>query len=275
MSQQSAELSLRERIGIALRIDHDIPDKLEWAGEHAVHFVDFHLDDRGPDPSAYPADEVSDIQRLTEKYDITFGLHSLSGVNVAETEPVVDEAVEEYLRDYIDLAAHLGAAYVVHHPGFHFTDDRSERMATSIDRLGRVGKYANSLGITMTSCNMNPEPDRSEIDYLGSTLAECQQYAQALPTEYLEWSFNAPHAHLTEAGIGGFIDGLDGSRLGLVRVNDNRGIEEEHLSIGEGTIDFRAMINGLEEAGFEGHFIISYGSNEDMLVEREKLLEQV
>lgn len=273
MADRPSTDTLRDRIGIALRIDHDIPERLAWAGEHGLRYVDFHLDDRGPDPEAYPEEEVAAIRDAAEEHDLSFGLHALSAVNVAETEPIVSGAVEDYLLGYVDLAAHLGASYVVHHGGYHFTTDHEERLAVSIDRLDRAGAAGARHGVRVVMCNMNPEPPRSEIQLLGSSLEECRRYEDALPAEHVGWSFNAPHAHLTEDGIEGFLEGLDVDRIDLVRLNDNRGVEEEHLRIGEGTIDFRATVAGLEGAGFDGHYIIAYGSNEDMLEERERLLE--
>ena len=275
MATHDDTTTLRDRIGIALRLDDDIPTLLEWAGANGIRVLDFHLDDRGPDPAAYSAETVEAIGSVTEEYGIDFGLHALSAVNTAETEPIVGEAVEDYLIAYIDLAAHLGAEYVVHHPGFHFTEDRDERLATAIERLRTAGEYARENDVKLTCCNMNPEPADSEIDYLGSTLEECQRIANEIPAGAQYWAFNAPHAHLTDAGIDGFIDGLDADRIGLVRLNDNRGEREEHLAIGEGTIDFERTVHRLERSGFDGHYIIAYGSNEDMLEERETLLDLV
>ena len=52
------------------------------------------------------------------------GLHTLSAVNVAEYSPYVAEAVDQYLRGYVDVYGSLGAEWIVVHAGYHFTSDK-------------------------------------------------------------------------------------------------------------------------------------------------------
>jgi sugar phosphate isomerase/epimerase len=264
--------TFRERIGVALGTT-SIRDGVEWAADHDVHFLDFRPEKRSLDPDDYPAEEVAAIRETCAEQDIHVGLHSLSAVNVAEAVPFVDEGVEEYLRAYVDLADHLGASWVIVHPGCHFGDEEA-RLARSVDRLRRLGAYADDRGVPLVMCNMNPEPPDGEIHYLGSDLDGYRRYAEELPADRMEWAFNAPHAHLGDDGIDGFLNGIDVDRIGHVRLNDNRGEVEEHLFPGEGNIDFAALFDRLEGAGFDGHYTLAFGSKADMLDGREYLVEQ-
>jgi sugar phosphate isomerase/epimerase len=73
-------------------------------------------------------------------------------------------------------------------------------------------------------------------------------------------------------GIAGFTRLFDLGRCGEVRLADNRGEKEEHLKPGEGTIDFKAMFDQLESAGYDRHYMLAFGSIEDMQAGRETLL---
>ena len=64
---------------------------------------------------------------------------------------------------------------------------------------------------------------------------------------------------------------MDISRCGQVRVADCRGTVEEHLRIGEGTIDFAAVFKDIEGRGFQGPYIQGYTTLDDMLAGRETL----
>ncbi|MFB6159574.1 MAG: sugar phosphate isomerase/epimerase family protein [Haloferacaceae archaeon] len=267
-------MTFRERIGVALGTTTSIRDGVAWAAANDVHFVDFRPDERSLDPDDYPDGEVEAIRATCEANDVHVGLHSLSAVNVAESVPFVGEGVEEYLRAYVDLADHLGAGWVIVHPGCHFGDAASRR-GVSIDRLRRLGEYADERNVPLVMCNMNPEPPDGEMHYLGSDLDGYRRYGDGIAADRLEWAFNAPHAHLSDDGIDGFLDGVDVDRIGHVRLNDNRGEVEEHLSPGEGNVDFASLFDRLEGAGFDGHYTLAFGSKADMLDGREYLVDRL
>ncbi|MFB6113323.1 MAG: sugar phosphate isomerase/epimerase family protein [Halodesulfurarchaeum sp.] len=269
-----SDLSLQERIGIG--VSGPIEDAMEWAADNDVHFIETRPVSLQPD--GYTDEDVSRIQELGVTHDITLGLHSLSGVNTAATEPHVESGVDQYLRSYIDLAGRLRTdngrfeVYVVVHPGYHFTADESIRREKSITRLREIGSIADSAQVPTVMCNMNPESERSEIQYLASDLEDCLRYEEAVLSSDIEWAFNAPHAHLGE-GIQAYVEGLDVDRFSHVRLNDNDGIEEKHLIPGTGTIDFDAVFASLEDAGFSGQYILRFGSRSDMLESRNRLLD--
>ena len=65
---------------------------------------------------------------------------------------------------------------------------------------------------------------------------------------------------------------FDLGRCGEVRLADNRGGKEEHLYPGAGTIDFKAMFDQIEGAGYRGHYMLAFGTIEDMLRGRDELV---
>ena len=58
-----------------------------------------------------------------------------------------------------------------------------------------------------------------------------------------------------------------------MRLADNRGEVEEHLQPGDGTIDFKAMFDQIEGAGYRKHYMMAFGSIDDMKRGREYLVE--
>ena len=75
------------------------------------------------------------IAEACKRHGLHLGLHTLSAVNVAEISPFLRNAVDRYLQAYVDLAARLGAEWVVVHGGYHFTSDMRLRKQAAIDRL--------------------------------------------------------------------------------------------------------------------------------------------
>jgi sugar phosphate isomerase/epimerase len=88
-------------------------------------------------------------------------------------------------------------------------------------------------------------------------------------------SFTVNHAHLVPEGYPGFVEALDFSLVGEVRLADCwRNGHEVHLKPGAGDLDFGDMFRRIEAKGFKGHYTNAFGSLEDRLHAREYLVEK-
>jgi len=175
-------MSLHKRIGIDLGRKVSTEDGIAWAAANDVHHIDSQID-LAPNALATMLERAPAIRDAHESKGINLALHTLSGVNVAEISPYMSDAVDQYLRSYIDVAALAGASWIVVHGGYHFTDDYEVRRSASIERLKRAGDHAEKAGVTLLLENMNREPDQAEVKYLCSTLEECQYYFDKLESQ--------------------------------------------------------------------------------------------
>lgn len=265
-------MSLRERIGIDFGGKIALEDGLVWAAGHGFRYVDVCIDDAPNAIESFDDARVRGVRELLERHGIHLGLHTLSAVNVAETSPFVRDAVDAYLRAYVDTAKRLGAGWIVVHAGYHFTADYERRRSAALERLQRIGDYAEAAGARLLLENMNREPPDAEVRYLGHDLEECRYYFDRLRASAIGWAYTVNHAHMLPGGIERFTAAFDLGRCGEVRLADNKGDKEEHLRPGEGTIDFKRLFDRLEGAGYEGHYMLAFGSLEDMREGRETLL---
>ena len=180
--------------------------------------------------------------------------------------------MDAYLERYMAVGAAVNAQWIVVHAGYHFTSDRDLRMRASLRRLGRAAAYAEKVGVRLLLENLNWEPARAEVHYLGHTLEECLYYFDRLDSPNLGFSFTVNHATLVPEGIDGFIDGMPMERCKEVRLADNNGEYELHMYPGEGIIDFASLFRRIEATGFRGHYMNAFGTLEDRLRGREYLL---
>lgn len=267
-----ASETARSNFGIDVGSQLSVVDAIEWATEKGFGYVDVQptesLGARGNDDP-----EIGHIIDVYENHSISLGLHTLSAVNTAEFTPPLKEAVREYLFTFIDIAAAIDADRTIVHAGYHFTSDAEKRRETSLKRLKELLNYAGEKDVTVLLENMNPEPDNAEVHYLCSGLKEAKWYFDSLSSPKLRWAFNPPHAHLHQEGIDGFLDTLDFKTCGEVRLNDNHGVYEEHLMIGEGTINFEHLFDRLDGMGYDGPYIVALGTKEDSLQGVQRLIE--
>ena len=261
---------LRDRLGLdtgGARLE----DAVHWAGHHQFHYLDFNAD-LGPNHlDRWDAARVHAIREACARRDLHLGLHTLSGVNVAEISPRVADAVDAYLEANVDLAVRLGCEWVIVHAGFHFSANIQARKDASLQRLRRLTGYAEKAGVRLLLENLNVEPERAEVHYLAHSVEECRPYFEGIASAHFGWAFTVNHAHLVPEGIDGFLDAFGIGRIGEVRLADNTGEYEVHLKPGDGTIDFTSLFRRLESSGYRGHYSMAFGSLDDKLAAREQL----
>lgn len=255
---------IRSRMGVYLGRSLPLEDGLAWAERNAIGFVETDIDLEPNALATFAGPRADSVRADLARSGIRLGLHTLSSVNVAEVSPYVAEAVDCYLRAYVDAAVRIGAGWVVVHAGYHFTADYAARKLAGLDRLKRIVDYAERAGMTLFLENMNWEPDDAEVHYLGYDLNEWTYYLDAIRSPALRATFTVNHAHLVPEGIDGHLDRIDISRLAEVRLADNKGDKEDHLCPGEGTIDFARLFSRLEAAGFTGHYMNAFGNRDQM-----------
>lgn len=267
-------MNLRDRIGIDLGRKIRLEEGIEWAAKNGVRFIDIQLDTAENALTTFDAKRCAGVRKRLDRHGIRLGLHTLSAVNVAEYSPYVADAVEQYLKSYVDTYPKLGASWMVVHAGYHFSKDKEMRMRAGKERLKRIVAHAEKKKALVLLENLNKEPEDAEVHYLAHTIEEWQYYWD-IASPAFKLSFTVNHAHLVPEGVGGFVEALDFRRVGEVRLADcYRNGHEVHLVPGKGNLDFSAMFQLVEGKGFKGHYTNAFGSLGDMLSARDFLVEQ-
>jgi sugar phosphate isomerase/epimerase len=267
--------TLRERIGVDIGRKMRLEDGLEWAARHGIRYVDIQLD-TGPNAfTSFDETRCAAVRARCEALGIALGLHTSSAVNVAEYAPLVSDAVDAYLKAYIDIQMQLSARWIVVHAGFHFTADVPMRTQTALERLQRMVEYAERKGARLLLENLNKEPADAEVRYLAHTLEEWRYFYERIDSPAFALSFTANHAHLVPEGMDGFLAAMPLHRVAEVRLADcRRNGKEEHLIPGHGDFDFGAMFRALEGRGFRGHYTNAFGTLDDMQAARDYLVDR-
>jgi sugar phosphate isomerase/epimerase len=265
-------MSIKDRIGIDLGRRIRLEEGIEWAAKHGVRFIDIQMDTATNAVTAFDDARAAGVKAACEKHGISLGLHTLSAVNVAEYSPFVSEAMDQYLRSYVDIYPKLGAKWIVVHGGYHFTSDKKMRIQAAVERLKRIVAYAEKKGAKLLLENHNCEPEKAEIHYIPVSLEEWRYYYEAIQSPSFRLSFTVNHAHLLPDGVAGFCDALDFSLIDEVRIADCFRLGHEvHLKPGDGDLDFADMFRRVEGKGFTGHYTNAFTTLDDMLAARDYL----
>ncbi|MBM3813121.1 MAG: sugar phosphate isomerase/epimerase [Acidimicrobiia bacterium] len=241
---------------------------IAWAAANGFGYIDFAADVPPNDIRSFDAARSRRIRALCEKHAVQIGIHTTSAVNGAEYVPILAEAVDRYLLASLDLAQRIGCGWVIIHGGYQFGDIEARRKA-AVERVKRITREAERRHATLFFENHNKEPEHSEIRYLPHHVEEMRWFLDEISSPSLKWAFNAAHAHLVPEGWKGFLDAFGVSRIGQVRLNDNKGDYEIHLVPGEGNIDFPALFSDLRARGYKGWFSLGFGTDADKIRVRD------
>ncbi|MEL6374311.1 MAG: sugar phosphate isomerase/epimerase family protein [Pseudomonadota bacterium] len=263
-----------DRIGIDMGRRVAAEEAVAFAAANGVRYIDVQLDIAPNAMERFDDAACANLRERCSEAGIKLGLHTLSGVNVAELSPHLREATDAYLRAYVDLAVKTGASWVVVHGGYHFTACRALRRDASVERLKRLVAYAEERDVLLTLENLNGEPERAEVHYMPDTLEDTVWYFDQIRSPLFKWAFTINHAHYDPIGIAGFVEGMDMRLCHEVRVADNNGEYELHMHPGTGTVDFVDMFRRIEGAGFNGHYMCGWGTVDAMLEGRQILADR-
>jgi sugar phosphate isomerase/epimerase len=173
-----------------------------------------------------------------------------------------------HFKEFIDLARGIGARYLIIHCGVYFRQFRPRVEECLVRTLKEATAYAERWGIPLLIENMNRIPqtpagkpwdlslEPPEISYLGITVEELAEIYSQVNSPMLGFSLNVAHAHLLAGDFLPFLKAF-GDKLGNVQISDNNGITDEHLPVGEGTVDFISLVRQLKTMDYQGTLSLS------------------
>ncbi len=188
------------------------------------------------------------------------------------TESLRQASVMEMHRS-LAIAADLGARKVVLHPSMAggmgaFVLDRVKGYA--FEFLAEMVERAHRLDVTICLENMFPR------NGLGVEPDDFREIFDTFPT--LKMTLDTGHAHIDDRRgrrLKTLVDQF-GSYIGHLHVSDNRGRVDDHLAVGQGTVNFADLVRRLKQAGYDDTVTLEvFDTDRGMLVasrERIRLL---
>jgi sugar phosphate isomerase/epimerase len=123
------------------------------------------------------------------------------------------------------------------------------------ETMARSVEYGEKRRVPLVIENMNQLPGDSEFQYLGVRIDEFQRLFDRIRSPYLGLALDVAHCELLPGGTPPFVRAFP-DRIHSAQLSDNRGRVDEHMTIGDGTIDFRRVLGALRRIQFTGPLII-------------------
>jgi sugar phosphate isomerase/epimerase len=191
---------------------------------------------------------------VLESFNLHYVIHAPSrGVNLASLLEPVRKASVEVSTDCFRIAAEVGADVVVHPGYFAWPQERKSAEKMFRRSLRELLDTAEELSI------------RFFVENMGDWEHFLLKTPQELPLiDGAEFALDVGHAHQNHV-LPDFLD----HTISHFHLHDNDGTTDSHSTIGEGTIDFRMVMEAVQRSGVRP--VIEVGTWDGVLRSIERL----
>ncbi len=222
-------------------------DELEKIHDLGFDYFELSLDP----PCAHYADinrQQAELMRALDTHDMEVVCHLPTFVYTADLCPDIRKISLTEMTRSIQTAARIGAKKVVLHPsiisglGPLVLD---EALFFSFHSLELLVNEADRLGVCICFENMYPryhaffDPDQFAKVF--------DKYPQ------LKLTLDTGHANMGDPKGSRLLEFIEKypDRIGHVHISDNKGKYDEHLKVGDGTVDFTRFVQALKSTGYD------------------------
>ena len=236
----------------------------EWAGPISEHFRLWEIFSEA-DHIVYR--DTPAIKGILDSAGLARQVHSpICDWNIGALSDRLRRASLEETLETISASAELGASTVTVHPGLSSmaVDGMGQQaMARARESLKAIDAASRDAGVVVAIENMPQVPF-----FLGRTAADLESLIDGTD---LGVCFDIGHAN-TAGQIDEMIDTF-GDRIVNVHIHDNNGKRDEHLTIGDGSIDFPRVLGRMGWYG--GNWIIESKNLESAVESQSRLLKML
>jgi len=199
---------------------------------------------------------------ISKSYDLEYSVHApLSDINIGSLNPALRQASLNEVLTAIGCCRRMNIDLITFHPGFISPLgqlDRASVMAETMRSLEEIERAATENGVTAALENMPRMPI--------TTCMEPNELLSLVEGTSLKVCFDIGHAH-TVGNIDEFLKHVDS--FANVHIHDNDGTSDQHLTIGDGRIDFKHVLEGM--GGYRHRYVIEARRTEGASVSRARL----
>jgi sugar phosphate isomerase/epimerase len=248
-------------LGLMNHPGRPVVDELRAIAGAGFEFVDLTLEP----PSAWPVD-AAELARIVRELGLHVVGHTSPHLPIASAFDGLRDRAHEILRECFGVFAEVGAKVVNVHPDLMpSVIPRDVVIARNAEAVASLAEDARTAGVRLMVENMGRSFGTPE---------ELSPLFGAAPGA--GFHLDVGHAHLgrrpEEANRTAVLLEAFADRLAHVHVHDNLGLDDLHLPLGSGSVDWPEVAHVLRRAGYDGTVTIEIFSREPAHVETSSRL---
>jgi sugar phosphate isomerase/epimerase len=249
------------KIGIMNDPTRDLLDEIRWASKNGFDFIDLTIEPL----KAYEID-LPKIKRAIEDCGLGVIGHTNPFLPAIFPIPSIRRVCLDEFRRSIDILSSLGVDLVSIHPFYNapkLSDE--EKIEANIEVIKEVDEISRSNGVGLMFENYIKPFDTPEV---------FSRILKEVPDLKIHLDVGHCNIDQEENLVGEFFKRF-GDRIVHLHLSDNKGMLDEHLPLGCGNIEWKAVIKTIKEHGFNRTITLEVFSQDRdyLLLSRDKLKE--
>ncbi|MBU1100422.1 MAG: sugar phosphate isomerase/epimerase [Bacteroidetes bacterium] len=248
---------LTHEYGFTDFVDNTI-EAIEYAHSNGLRFLEINFSKKKSPVSALSDEQIILIKNRAFELGITLSFHIPFTENISDIVPFGRNKSIKTLRSFIRVAGKLNANSITIHPGIFYWFPVEKVMREK--SLVRLVKGLKELLITCSEENVKialenlvPIPQGSEFFFLGDNVDDFKFIFKNIQSEFLGLCLDTGHANMAE-GVETYIKEL-GDHILTLHFHDNLKVNDNHMVIGEGNINWELVCERLTELKYTGPLI--------------------
>ena len=247
------------KIGVMNNPRCDLLEEIKWISEHDFDFIDLTIEP----PGAYNFD-VDLVRKAIGRTSLSVIGHTNPFLPFIFPQDEIRMVCLKEFKRYTEIFSDLGVTLMNIHPSYYapFLSDE-DKVRENVVFLRKVNDLCREKAITLMVENFIKPFDNTDIFGI---------LARELPD--LKFHLDVGHCNLnqktnlTEAFFKKF-----GDRIVHLHFSDNKGINDDHLPLGCGNIDWKNIIKILKDFNYDGTITLEiFSTDRDYLeMSRDKL----
>jgi sugar phosphate isomerase/epimerase len=246
-------------------------EEVESVGKLGFDYLEVAMDPPHGHHSAIRGIE-SELMKALEQRKLSLVCHLPTFISSADLTEGLRWASLNEIYASLEVAARLQTLKVVLHPGYisglgRFVMDKVKE--NTLKSLEAIVAKAHELGVCLCLENMFPK---------GHWLVRPGDFPELLdrfPSLFL--TLDTGHAHMADSTDRMALEFIErfSDRIGHVHVSDNFGVEDNHLPVGAGTVEFQALVRSLKAKGYNDTITLEvFSKDRDYVkISRQKIEE--
>lgn len=221
-----------------------------YAASHSLACLEIHLGKTHITLESFTKKKIDFVNKLSEKYNISIGIHNPYSVNASDIIPFIRKSDTKYIVDVIKLAKELNALHITAHVGNFYWFPVEKWM-----RRKALNRFIKSMDTIIELCtkyntpfaleNVVPLPSGSDYYFLGDNLNDFEYLFNRLSSDYFMFCLDTGHANVGE-GVVPYMENF-GHKIKAIHFHDNKGNDDNHLPVGEGTINWNSFVSAFKK----------------------------
>jgi sugar phosphate isomerase/epimerase len=231
---------------------------IDYALDNNLQHIEINLSQPHSSIESFTHERMEALKAKLADSGLRLSLHLPYKTNIADNIFGLNRMNVNYMCRAVELAGSLGAQFLTCHMGFFFWFPverwkRAKALKRFVDNLSRILEISSSAGVVIALENVTPLPHGSDHLLLGDNVHDFDYIFSELRSPMIRFCLDTGHAHIAE-GIDVYLDRF-ADRLISIHYHDNFGNDDQHLPVGQGSIDWKMLAGRLSELSFQGPLI--------------------